>query len=401
MKKEEMRSSDNASVSINKLLIFVIYTFPFITLFNVGRITIQVETIVFIIIFLNVVKDLLMRKLYVNTTPLRNKLALMAIYTIVILSIISFFYTSKYITSQIKDITYWLLSLTPLVFIDKGRPQLEEYISTIMISSSIGVAILLYLRTGIRGSGFISSANLAGSLFVLAFVIGLGHFFETKEKLFVVYMGVNLVGIIATGSREALMTLLISIVSFLLISVLFSPKKFLKWVSYISIMSFIGVYILQKHFYEVLNRYLVTIENLSSRDAGNVNFAFANRLTIWKELLGWSTQHPFTPLGFQGLRAMDFYGHYSHNMFLQALIIGGLLGLIAFIIFLIKIFIDSKIIMKNSKSPIAISFFSLLIAYLVTGLVSDHFLNFFTWNYVYFLLFREIEKEYKYISRID
>ncbi len=395
---QDKKSNSRRGILFEQIIIFVMFTFPFVTLFKFGRFTIQIETILFLTIFLGLFVDMISSKVYLDISMLNKKIILLSIFFISFLSIISLIYTQEVLSSQLKDLFYWILSMSPLIFTNKRKSNLQNYINTILVSSIFGVAILLFLRTGIRGSGFISSANLAGSLFVLAGSISLGVYLEHKQTKVLLCILINIIGIIATGSRESLITFFITIIIFSLFQVRKSPKVFIKWSTLVVLIIAIGIYALNNIFPEVLNRYRVTINYILTGDINNLDFAFANRISIWQDILEWVLKNPFKPLGFQGLRTLGIFGHYAHNMFLQSLVIGGVVGFILFIGILFSILIECRIILRCNKSYITIAVFSLLIGYIFTGLVSDHFLNFYTWNYVYFVLLRELRKDNKKVS---
>ncbi|WP_221408360.1 hypothetical protein, partial [Peribacillus simplex] len=135
------------------------------------------------------------------------------------LSIISLFYTNEVVFSQLKDLTYWILSFSPLALIrTKIRGEvIKDYFKVLMVSSMIGSFIVILLKLSsstmsYRSSGFISNANLAGSLFALACILSLGIYFNNKSKLAFSSFVVNIMAIFATGSRESLITVIIAII---------------------------------------------------------------------------------------------------------------------------------------------------------------------------------------------
>ncbi|PAK44942.1 hypothetical protein CHI08_02340 [Peribacillus simplex] len=165
---------------------------------------------------------------------------------------------------------------------------------------------------------------------------------------------------------------------------------FLRWLTLIFLLFSFSIFLLNKVFPGILHRYQVTLVSISSGGANDINLAFSDRIIIWDELIKWLLENPLTPLGFQGLSTVGLLGLYAHNMFLQSWVIGGFMGLIAFIILLFVIIAKCVDVCKKSPSPVSFSLLALILGYSLTGLVSDHFLNFFTWNIIFFLLLRQI-----------
>ncbi|MBF0705387.1 O-antigen ligase family protein [Alkalihalobacillus hwajinpoensis] len=388
----------NLVVFINKIAIFLIYTFPFIPLFNIGSRVIQVETLVFILVLISFTIEL--SRISFGDLSKDNIILLFVLWLFSLLTVISLFYTSEVILAQLQDLIYWLLSFSPLILIRSklnGVPT-YNYIRSIMFSSIVGSLIVILIKvssdTVIRSTGFMSSSNLAGVLFALAAIISFGYYLEFKGKLALITFLINIVAILSTGSRESLITLVIAIVIIGLLLFIKSRKQVMRWVLLVIVIFVAGLFILNKLLPDILRRYLVTITSISSGNESEINFAFSDRIILWKELVNWIIENPLTPLGFQGLQITGTFGLYAHNMFLQSIVIGGLVGLIAFFLLIGIIYKYCLRVFLNQPSPISSSLLALLISYSLTGMVSDHFLNFFTWNFIMFIVLRQhVEKQ--------
>jgi O-antigen ligase len=67
-----------------------------------------------------------------------------------------------------------------------------------------------------------------------------------------------------------------------------------------------------------------------AQDVGGFN----GRTTLWELSIAYFLNHPFSPLGYFGM--LGEMGHTGHNIFLTTLLERGILGLIAYILFLIN-----------------------------------------------------------------
>ncbi|MFL2095835.1 O-antigen ligase family protein [Marinilactibacillus psychrotolerans] len=383
----------NLIVFLRKVAIFLIYTFPFIPLFNIGSKVIQIEMLVFFLVLVAFIIEL--SKVNLKYLSKNNGPLIFVLWIFSLLTVISLFYTSDVILAQLQDLSYWILSLSPLILI-KGKfngNSPYDYVRCIMLSSIVGSIIVIAIKissdTILRSTGFMSSANLAGALFALTCIISLGYYLEFKSKLFLSTFVINIVAIFATGSRESLLTVIISILIIGLLLLYNSRKHVIRWIIVLTTLIISSIFLLNSLFTDILHRYLVTLTSVFTGSESEMNLAFSDRLILWEELIDRLVENPITPLGFQGLSVTGTFGLYAHNMFLQALVIGGVIGLIAFLMLLVIIY---KYCIKNYKkqpSPVSASILALIIGYSLTGMVSDHFLNFFTWNFVMFTVLKQ------------
>lgn len=386
------------------IIIFLIFTFPYVPLFNIGTKVIQIETLLFFIIFL-----LCFYELYTLENKYwswNKKILLFVIWGFTLSTIYSLFYTSEATVSQIQDLFYWTLSLSPLLFIKKrGHSNGKWNFAKITIFSSlIGATIVIFLKIGgenvLRSFGFISNANLAGSLFALAAILSFGIYLEEKKWSYLWIFLVNLIAIFATGSRESLISIVLSIIILGAILGIYYWKYLFKWAGTLLLIVTSSIIILQYFFEDILRRYFITFSNAVSGNEFERNLAFSDRLVLWEELLELIQDNPLLPYGFQGLSTIDAFGQYAHNMVLQSIVIGGLFGLVLFLIFWSVVLNYSLPTSFKNSNIMEMCIFSFFISYTLTGWVSDHFLNFFTLNYVFFTILKEkVENDHSFTIR--
>lgn len=172
-----------------------------------------------------------------------------------------------------------------------------------------------------------ASNTIAGCL-MMPFFLALDRAFNTSSLKFnsraIMFLAMLLImfAIIVTQSRNVIITLLLG-------------------------MTFIGV--LTKNlkptmlFLSTIVAIVISAAILSGQDFSSIFEArvgdqaqdvggFNGRTTLWEASILYFANHPFSPLGYFGM--LGEMGHTGHNIFLTTLLERGILGLVAYILFL-------------------------------------------------------------------
>lgn len=393
-------------ITIKAIIIFLVFVAPSISLIPFMNRTIQIEDLIFLLVFFNVVYNTLLdgRLIFLCSTHL---ILVFSIIIMSFLSIISFFYTDAVLINQIKSLIYWILSLTPLMVINNQKTSLikNRTIYFVLYASVLGtfpIIITKILATSLffRSSGYIGDPNLAGELFTLASLLNLGMWFESKKKIYILAFVLTTFTVFVTGSRESILTLLsgLLIMSSLLLKL--SKRYIVKLFFAIGAVAVIIIKTINSIAPDMLNRYLYTINILGSKNINEINIAAANRIIVWVEVINQIALNPIKPFGFEGIRTIGISGIYAHNMFLQSWVIGGIIGLGIFIIFLVCIINFCRIIINNKPTPVNLSILSIALGYCISGFVADHFFTFQIWNFIFFTILSEKLIESKVTKKV-
>jgi len=271
-----------------------------------------------------------------------------------------------------------------LVFLREKKDWLF-YIRLILIS---GVLVSLYglaqklsiLPVFESGIGRVTStignaAFLAGYLLV---AIGLGIYYYFNEarvnyKYFALgATGLNLIVLLLTSTRGAILGLAVGVLTFLFLNAIFLSGKVRKnsfTILLAVILIFTGFYFFRSSFAGSRLEFINRMATISLND-GSVN----NRLAVWRMALKDFKFHPLLGVGMENFDTI--YNKYytpdisenwfdrTHNVYLDQLMAGGVIGLTAYLAILGYLF---YLLFKNRREDyykFAV-LFSLLIAYAV------------------------------------
>lgn len=370
------------------LLFILLFTIPYVTIMSFSNFVIQVETLIFLAILINYIYILVRGKLFLVNKFYLSEVTFYFLLVIIILAFVGIFNTFGYLLSHLQEISYWFISFLPLIL----HRRLRKYniVDSILFSSVLGSILVIVMKvlsndSYFRSQGFINHSNLAGALFTVGGVIALVYFLSSKKPIFLFVTLVNLFAIFATGSRESLLGFLISVILLIFLSIFQNPRKSLFSVFIIAVTVLLSYYILNFFFSDMFERYTNTIFMLMSNNPTDINLAFSGRPVIWRQVFEYVKINPQRPLGFAGLRTV-INAAYAHNMFLQSWIIGGVIGLIVFsgyLLYVGYILFNNYVIFNNE---LELSLLLIFVSYCITGLVSDHFLNYYSWNFIFFSL---------------
>ncbi len=243
------------------------------------------------------------------------------------------------------------------------------------------------------GTSLITDYNVFGRGLLLSLISGFFQYNEkSSKKLYAVLFVTIVIGLILTGSRSSILFLVL-LVSIILINIAFknlsrNPYKIILKKSkyqillYVALITIVMITVLY-FFAESLNYTkklstifyrLGTIKNVSfGLEEGN---AFNSRLLRWKLSINiFSTYSPIEKIFGSGFDYLQVFGthfssesgyNYPHNLFLSVLLSNGLLGLVAYISFILIIY--SVVLNSRHKKEI---YYFFLMSLLFTSISGD------------------------------
>lgn len=271
------------------------------------------------------------------------------LFPLLIMILASFFsavVNDIYVINVIEILDVRMLQLILLMFFISSNIVYDNKILpkvlNVFVFGIFTMSILYLAGAGIQYKGgrlflFGENANITGMKTALAFII-IFYFLLFKNTnlkkiiLFVIIGGPILTLLIASGSRGSLLSLFVGMFLFALISKIGFAKKIMTLVLGLSISILIFTYI-QENDSEFMSRILSAVEKGENAGRGHLwNSAF----NIIKDNLIFGVGNPGL------LPAMRIYsGFYQepHNLFLEMWLTTGVLGFIAFIVFLWRIIV--------------------------------------------------------------
>lgn len=291
---------------------------------------------------------------------------------------------------------HWLIGPVVLLFLANSAIKPERFrtavalLAMVFVTGYVAVALFAQKQietviTGglnplIRISGTFSDPNEMGEIAVLFLVILAAYELVAPEarrnKLVWLLVAALAFMIFLTQSREALISLLVSVV--VLGFFLVKRNRKLAAVVLLALLALSVVLLLR------IPRVASTVIDIRS---GVAVSALNGRNEVWSGSWNVISSRPFTGIGFENLAMLtDGSLWQAHNGFMQAAVVSGFLGLLAYIWLVIN---TGRYLFRYSRErdgtvrAIFVALFCVFAGYLVTALVSDHFITF----YVYSTLF--------------
>jgi O-antigen ligase len=231
-----------------------------------------------------------------------------------------------------------------------------------------------------RISGMFSEPNEMGQIAVLFLVILVAYELvapKARRNLLVWVLAAGLASMVfLTQSREALISLLVSavVLGFFLVN----RNRKVAAVVLLGLLAFSVVMLLQ------IPRFANTITDVRS---GAAVSALNGRDEVWAGAWEVASEHTLTGIGFENLGTLTEGRIWeAHNGFMQAAMVSGVLGFLAYVWLVLN---TGRYLLRYSRErdgtlrAIFTALFCVFIGYMVTSLVSDHFVTF----YVYSALF--------------
>jgi O-antigen ligase len=219
-----------------------------------------------------------------------------------------------------------------LIFVWSGTIMSIYFIANFLLAvqqNSLDRVLLERENGGLMSLPWGASNTIAGCL-MMPFFLALDRAFNMKSLkrnsrvIMFFAMLIIMFAIIVTQSRNVIITLLMGMI---FIGVLTKNTK--------PTLMFLGTIVTV-----VISIAIFSGQDLSSifearvgdqaQDVGGFN----GRTTLWELSIAYFLNHPFAPLGYFGM--LGEMGHTGHNIFLTTLLERGILGLIAYILFLIN-----------------------------------------------------------------
>lgn len=177
-----------------------------------------------------------------------------------------------------------------------------------------------------------------------------------------------------TQSREALLTLLIALVTL--------------WYMLTRRRRFVSAFLL---FLLLIGGAVLTLqsprlwETLARMQSVGIVAALNGRDQTWGTALGIIGSYPLTGIGFENMSALtEGTVWQAHNGFLQAAVVSGILGLLGYVWLLVAVGERLRSCLLSSQDrtvrAIVMGLMAVYVGYIVTAFVSDHFITFYIYN---------------------
>lgn len=277
------------------------------------------------------------------------------------------------------------------------------YVRLILISSVLvslyGLAqkfsILPVFEAGIgRVASTIGNAAFLAGYLLVAIGLGIYYYFNELNKSYKYFAlaasGLNLIVLLLTSTRGAILGLAVGLVAFLILNAIFLSGKARKNYSIILlviVVVFGAGYFFRSNFAGSKIEFINRLATISLSD-GSVN----NRLVVWRMALKDFKFHPVLGIGMENFEVV--YNKYftpdisenwfdrTHNVYLDQLMAGGVLGLAAYLAILGYLFYSLFKKRKDDYYKFAV-LSSLLIAYSIHNFFVFDTLN---TSFLYFFL---------------
>lgn len=150
-----------------------------------------------------------------------------------------------------------------------------------------------------------------------------------RKTLSIVVVAMLMYSIMSSGSRGGLLAAVVTIVVVIMKSGRFSAKKLFYIIGLIVIGTILFIYVIVPNLSEtLLNRFSLE---------GFMSYGGSGRLDIWSETLNMLWNNPLRLLFGCGVFGATSVPYCSHNMIIQVLLDNGVVGLIIYIYFLVKL----------------------------------------------------------------
>ncbi|WP_404466674.1 O-antigen ligase family protein [Planococcus rifietoensis] len=298
------------------------------------------------------------------------------------------------VSEYFTNIIYFLIGIVifmVLIFYIRSKKQLITFIKmftgiNVFIALTTLTMHILFLVTGfktelvhvgatVRSVGFYGNPNYysISLLLALGMLMGLYSFkllsnkFMNEINIFLISYLILMTGIFLTFSRGALVAGLVVSIIFFAYNMRILMKKNIYIISAIILMGAVLIIDFRSShiFLQMYDQLLLRLENA-------IYGTGAGRYTIWEE--GWlliSSNWNFFIFGVGGNQFPFYNPHNVHNGYLRFLYEAGVIGVLFFLILLLKLFLNSF----NFKTvkPLSPLFYPLL-AFLIMALSNDVFI---------------------------
>lgn len=219
-----------------------------------------------------------------------------------------------------------------LIFVWSGVIMSAYFIVNFLLAiqqNSLDQVLLERENGGLMSLPWGASNTIAGCL-MMPFFLALDRSFNMqslkKNSRTVMFLAMLLImfAIIVTQSRNVIITLLLGLIFIGILTKNVKPT-ILFITTIVTIVASLALFSGQD-----LSSIFEARVGDQAQDVGGFN----GRTTLWEVSIAYFAIHPFSPLGYFGM--LGEIGHTGHNIFLTTLLEQGILGLIAYILFLIN-----------------------------------------------------------------
>ena len=225
-----------------------------------------------------------------------------------------------------------IYSKLSLVFVWSGVIMSAYFIVNFLLAvqqNSLDQVLLERENGGLMSLPWGASNTIAGCL-MMPFFLALDRAFNTKSLKFnsrvVMFMAMLIImfAIIVTQSRNVIITLILGLTFVGILTKNIKPTV-LFIATIVTIVTSIAI---------LSGQDLSSIFEARVGDQAQDVGGFNGRTILWEASILYFSIHPFSPLGYFGM--LNEMGHTGHNIFLTTLLERGIIGLIAYILFLIN-----------------------------------------------------------------
>jgi O-antigen ligase len=345
---------DKNTYSSHLYIIFLIsmYLLPFSTGTGAGSVVVTFAFPFLLLLFFFIAGSLIVRKERINyPDDLRLSLlfATVHVFAIFIASlmnqslVLSFarsvfdffgFAIFLYITSHASKSKNAALVYTKLstIFVWSGAIMSAYFIVNFLLAvqqNSLDQVLLERENGGLMSLPWGASNTIAGCL-MMPFFLALDRAFNTSSLKFkgrsVMFLAMLLImfAIIVTQSRNVIATLLLGIIFIGVLTKNIKPTLLFLF-AIVTVVASIAI---------LSGQDLSSIFEARVGDQAQDVGGFNGRTTLWESSILYFVTHPFAPLGYFGM--LGEMGFSGHNIFLTTLLERGILGLVAYILFLVN-----------------------------------------------------------------
>ena len=308
----------------------------------------------------------------------------------------------KFNYAMILVFGYVLVTMITFSNLIKTERQIIIIFKSIMICAVVLIVLIVSFYgitslTSERMSNELLNANTAGRVCASAFFIALFMWYKYKKNIYLVLMAIYLTMLFLTGSKGALLQMVINLIAFLILKDQKQWKKFVKNVLKICILGFIMYQLVMNipMFYNIIGqRLMIFLETLvGTRDLSNSGLSTISRSQYMLLGLELFSDKPIMGYGLDMYRYYNPDFTYAHSTIIE---IAADLGIVGLILFYYPVVALGYSIIKN-KNRIEPMWFAFLVAYYV-GYLFNTIVS-ITWDnlfqYVYFLAI------YMYVYKIS
>lgn len=253
------------------------------------------------------------------------------------------------------------------MFMEMPGLQLLQLIASTMTTQSM------------RLSGQIADPNQLGTIAAFFAIFGIAGLVKEPEirlkSFFLLLTGGTGLIMLLTQSRESLTTFFVAIVCYTFL--MLRERRYLPGI----VLAFFLLFGVVFSFASIPR----IAETLTAIDAGQTGDALSDRGRVWGVAWDIIASSP-VGIGFETMALLTGYSvEQAHNAFLQAAVIAGIFGFVAFCYFYFSLF---KLIwlrkQRCAKNWMLDGYLVFAVGYLVTSVGSDHFISFYTFNAIFF-----------------